>query len=67
MQLSNVIRARRLELSMTQQELADTTGTSQQTITQIERYGVEPKFMLGCSLLIALDLNPVEIYNKVSV
>lgn len=67
MQLSKIIRDRRMELGMTQRELADATGTSQQTITQIERYGVEPKFMLGCSLLFALDLNPVEVYRQVGL
>lgn len=67
MEFGEVSKARRLELNMTQMELATSAGTNQQMITKIETYSMEPKFLVGCSILIALELSPEEVYKALSI
>lgn len=65
MTFGEMVRRRRRELELTQLEVAEMSGTSQQMLTQIERYNVEPKFILGCAILIALELSPMEVYKEI--
>ncbi len=66
MGFGEVVKERRLELEMTQRELASIAGTEQQTLSKIESYGVEPKFVLGYSILVALDLDVEKVYTDLA-
>ena len=66
MTFSEIVKARRRELELSQVEIAQTAGTTQQYMTQIERYGTEPKFTLGCAILIALDLHPLDVFRELT-
>ncbi len=63
MSFGEVVKARRLELELTQRELADVAGTEQAMVSRIENYGIEPNFTLGYSILVALDLDVEKIYT----
>lgn len=63
MKFGEVIKARRLELGLTQSEVASIAGTEQQNLSKFENYGVEPKFLLGYSILVALDLDVEKVYT----
>ncbi|MCK4777291.1 MAG: helix-turn-helix transcriptional regulator [Actinomycetia bacterium] len=64
MKFGEVSKARRLELGLTQDELSEMAGTNQQQITKVETYGMEPKFIVGCSILVALELDPMEVFKQ---
>lgn len=67
MTFGDVSKARRLELGLTQDELSEMAGTNQQMLTKIETYKMEPKFIVGFSILVALELDPMEVFKQISI
>ena len=67
MKFGDISKARRLELDLTQDELSEMAGTNQQMLTKIETYKMEPKFIVGCSILVALELDPMEVFKQISL
>lgn len=58
MTLGNKIRNRRVELGLTQIELAERTKLTQPTISRIEEDKITPKATTLIALAIYLDLSP---------
>ena len=58
----NIIRRKRKELGISQKELSEKLGTSQQTISRIEKVDIEN---IPCSLLVKMGrrLNEAQMEN----
>ena len=54
----NIIRRKRKELGISQKELSEKLGTSQQTISRIEKADIEN---IPCSLLASIFNTPIDI------
>ena len=65
MTFGHVIKEARVELGLTQSEFAEAVYVSQQYITQIERYGVEPRFTQACEMLKVLQLDLEEVWERI--
>jgi len=59
--LGHVIRRRRKELGLSQEEVALDAGTDQSRISRIENAGANPGFALVERIAQALDLEPGEL------
>lgn len=54
MSLGSMIRDRRMELGITQRELADTVGITQAMLCQVERGTKQPSMIVGVAIADAL-------------
>ena len=54
MSLGSMIRDRRMELGITQRELADTVGITQAMLCQVERGTKQPSVIIGVAIADAL-------------
>ena len=60
--LGDVIKKRRVELGLTQSEIAEAIDVDPRTILNIENYKGNPKFEALCSLIRTLQLDTQEIF-----
>ena len=60
--MKNTIRVARAERRMTQQELADTTGVSRQTINAIESGKFIPSTVLALKIARTFEMSVEEIF-----
>ena len=60
--MENVIRNRRKELGLSQEELAKTCGVSRQTVHAIENNKYDPTLALAISLAKELQLTVDELF-----
>ncbi|RST27675.1 transcriptional regulator [Chryseobacterium lacus] len=63
MLLSNIIREERAKWNMTQQELADRTGVSRQTINSIESGKYVPSTVLAIKIAMVFNTTVNEIFE----
>lgn len=63
MLLSNIIREERAKWNMTQQELADRTGVSRQTINSIESGKYVPSTILAIKIAMVFNTTVNEIFE----
>ncbi|RCU43118.1 transcriptional regulator [Chryseobacterium lacus] len=63
MLLSNIIREVRAKWNMTQQELADRTGVSRQTINSIESGKYVPSTVLAIKIAMVFNTTVNEIFE----
>lgn len=61
--LQNVLTQRRKELGLSQEELADRTGVSRQTINALERGRYEPRLALAFRLANELSCRVDELFS----
>lgn len=61
--LQNVLMQRRKELGLSQEELADRTGVSRQTINALERGRYEPRLALAFRLANELSCRVDELFS----
>lgn len=61
--MENVIRSRRKELGLSQEELAKKCGVSRQTINAIENNKYDPTLCLAFSLARQLKVTVDELFN----
>lgn len=54
------IKARRNQLKMSQETLAEKANTTQSTISKIERGINDPPFQMICDIALALDCSPLD-------
>lgn len=59
--LGNKVYENRERLKMTQAELAEKTGVTEQTIRKIEHGKGNPQLLSLCAIITALGINPTEI------
>ena len=60
--LGDCIYKRRKQLRMTQAELAESIGVTEQTIRKIEHYRANPQMDVLYSLVRTLQIDPAEIF-----
>lgn len=60
--LGNIIRQARLELGMTQREVADVTEIDARTVLNIENTGGNPQFNVLYPLIRVLKIDPRDIF-----
>ena len=61
--MENIIRSRRKELGLSQEELARMCGVSRQTVNAIENNKYDPTLSLAFSLSKALQLTVDELFR----
>ena len=61
--MENIIRSRRRELGLSQEELAKKCGVSRQTVNAIENNKYDPTFSLAFSLAKELQLTVDELFR----
>ncbi|WP_455550139.1 helix-turn-helix transcriptional regulator [Chryseobacterium lacus] len=61
--MSNIIREERAKWNMTQQELADRTGVSRQTINSIESGKYVPSTVLAIKIAMVFNTTVNEIFE----
>ncbi|WP_298019514.1 helix-turn-helix transcriptional regulator [uncultured Dysosmobacter sp.] len=61
--MKNIIRDRRKELGLSQEELAKKCGVSRQTVNAIENNKYDPTLMLAFSLARELGTTVDELFN----
>lgn len=62
MQLNNWVKMHRARLDMTQQQLAEATGVSRQTVHAIERGKAEPSVALALRMAQVLGVSIGELF-----
>lgn len=60
MQLGSYIKSRRKNIGLTQQQLAELVGVSQDAISQYENGNREPGFNVTIKLCKVLSMNPMD-------
>lgn len=61
--MQNIIKARRKEIGLSQEELAKLCGVTRQTINAIENNKYDPTLMLAFSLAKELNLTLEELFQ----
>ena len=65
MKLKNHIKQHRARMNFTQQDLADKTGVSRQSINAIERRGYTPSTLLAFKIAEALEMRVDNLFELI--